>query len=140
VTVPDEVRKHMELRAPIERVWAALTTSEGLLAWFPTHRAEIDLRPGGHLSLGWATEADEGIVDVVDAPHRLVFRWRPAGRDRPYTTVTFTLEDLGGRTGLTLVEAGFSSLPERIHRRSWEGNDRGWSEELAELQAWLEAA
>ncbi|HET9671258.1 MAG TPA: SRPBCC domain-containing protein [Actinomycetota bacterium] len=138
--VPDEIRKHLELDAPIERVWAALTTPDGLLAWFPTHAAEIDLRPGGRLALRWADDGDEGVVDVVEPPRRLVFRWRPEGRDRPFTTVAFTLEDLGDRTGLTLVESGSTSLPDQIHQQAWEGNDRGWDEELAELKASLEAA
>lgn len=138
--VPDEVRKQLEIEAPIERVWDALSTPDGLLRWFPTHRAEIDLRPGGRLSLVWADDADEGVLEAVEPPHRLVFRWRPAGRGRPYTTVSIVLEDLRGRTLLTLVESGFASLPHRIHHRSWEGNDLGWSEELAELKASLEAA
>jgi uncharacterized protein YndB with AHSA1/START domain len=140
VTVPNEVRKQVEIEAPIDRVWMALATPDGLLTWFPTHRAEIDLRPGGRLALGWAEDADEGIVDVVEPPRRLVFRWRPAGSDRPYTTVEITLDDLGGRTGLLLVEAGFASLPDQIHQQAWEGNDRGWTEELDELRAALEAA
>jgi uncharacterized protein YndB with AHSA1/START domain len=140
--IPDEVRKQLELEAPIERVWTALTTTDGLLGWFPTHAAEIDLRPGGRLSLGWAEDGDEGVVDEVDPPRRLVFRWRPVGRsDRPFTTVAIALEDLqGGRTGLTLVESGFASLPHQIRQQSWEGNDRGWDEELAELKAFVEAA
>jgi uncharacterized protein YndB with AHSA1/START domain len=140
VAVPDEVGKRIEIEAPIERVWAALTTSDGLLSWLPTHRAEMELRPGGLPSLAWAGDADEGIVGVVEPPHRLVFRWRPVGRERPYTTVTFTLHDLSGRNELTLVESRFTSLPKRIQRQSWEGNDRGWSEELTELKMALEAA
>jgi uncharacterized protein YndB with AHSA1/START domain len=139
---PDEVRKHLELDARPERVWAALTTPDGLLGWFPTHSAEIDLRPGGRLALGWAEDGDEGVVEEVEPPHRLVFRWRPVGRtDRPFTTVAVELEALpDGGTGLTLVESGFASLPAQIHQQSWEGNDRGWDEELAELRAYVEAA
>ena len=63
--VPDEVRKQLDIEAPIQRVWDALTTPEGLLAWFPTEGARIDLRPGGTLSLVWADDADEGVVDAV---------------------------------------------------------------------------
>lgn len=140
VTTSDQVRKQLDIEAPIHAVWSALTTPEGLLAWFPTEGAQIDLRPGGRLSLAWAEDADEGLVDEVERPHRLVFRWRPVGRDRPYTTVAFSLQDLGGSTRLILVESGFASLPDRIRLRSWEGNDRGWSEELAELKTFLEAA
>ena len=36
----------MQVAAPPGQVWAALTTAEGLAAWFGD-QATIDLRPGG---------------------------------------------------------------------------------------------
>lgn len=138
--VPDEVRRHVDIRAPRERVWAALTRPEELVRWFPTERAEIDLRPGGGARFEWEDSGDEAVVDVVEPPGRLVFRWRPKGLDRPYTTVSFTLEETTEGTRLTLVESGFASLPDQIAQQSQEGNDAGWADELAELRAYLEAA
>ena len=75
--------------------------------------------------------ADEAVVDVVEPPDRLVFRWRPAGVDRPYTTVSFT----SGSTGhqVTLVES-WSRLPDQIRVQSQQGNDAGWRDELEELK------
>jgi uncharacterized protein YndB with AHSA1/START domain len=142
MAIPDEVRRVLEIRAPRERVWTALTQPEELVRWFPTERAEIDLRTGGAARFEWEDSSDEAIVDVVEPPVRLVFRWRPAGLDRPYTAVSFTLEEMPGGTGtrLTLVESGFSSLPDQIAQQSQEGNDAGWANELAELRAYLEAA
>jgi uncharacterized protein YndB with AHSA1/START domain len=140
MAIPDEVRRVVEIRAPRERVWAALTRPEELVRWFPTERAEIDLRPGGDARFDWEDSSDEAVVDVVEPPGRLVFRWRPKGLDRAYTTVSFTLEDAPEGTRLTLVESGFASLPDQIAQQSQEGNDAGWAEELAELQAYLEAA
>jgi len=140
MNVPDEVRKQIEIEAPIDRVWAALTTSDGLLGWFPTERAEIDLRAGGRLSLVWPEDAGEGLVDVVEPPARLVFRWRPTETDRPFTTVAFTLEEIPMGTRLTLVESGFASLPDQVAQQSQEDNDAGWDEELGELKTYLEAA
>jgi uncharacterized protein YndB with AHSA1/START domain len=138
--VPDQVRRQLEVRAPQERVWAALTEPEHLVQWFPTERAEIDLRPGGDARFEWEDSADEAVVDVVEPPSRLVFRWRPKGLDRPYTTVSFTLEETSDGTRLTLVESGFASLPDQITQQSQEGNDAGWAKELGELKAYLEAA
>jgi uncharacterized protein YndB with AHSA1/START domain len=140
VNVPDEVRRVVEIRAPRERVWDALTQPDHLLGWFPTKRAEVDLRPGGEASFVWEDSADEAVIEVVEPPDRLVFRWRPADLDRPYTTVSFTLEEIAEGTRLTLVEGGFASLPEQIAQQSQEGNDAGWRDELQELKAYLEAA
>jgi uncharacterized protein YndB with AHSA1/START domain len=140
MSTPDEVRRTIDIRASRERVWAALTEPSELVGWFPTERAEIDLRPGGAASFVWEESADEAVVDIVEAPDRLVFRWRPAGLDRPYTTVSFTLEEIQIGTRVTLVESGFASLPDQIQEQSQQGNDAGWRDELEELKTYLEAA
>src|SRR5260370_107141 len=43
---PDRIERTVELAHPPGKVWAALTTAEGLGAWFG-NEATIDLRPGG---------------------------------------------------------------------------------------------
>jgi uncharacterized protein YndB with AHSA1/START domain len=140
--VPDEVRKELEIHAPRERVWAALTEPEQLLQWFPTKRAEVDLRPGGAVVLEWDHAEAEAVVDVVEPPARFVFRWRPQGLGRPFTTVSFTLESIddGASTRVRLVESGFASLPDQHEYQSQSGNDEGWDQELGELREFLEAA
>jgi uncharacterized protein YndB with AHSA1/START domain len=137
--VPNEVRRELAIRAPRERVWAAFTQPDELVRWFPTKRAKIDAWRSGDALFEWEESMDEAVVDVVEPPSRLVFRWRPAGLVRPHTTVSFTLETPGG-TRLTLVESGFASLPDQIAQQSQDGNDAGWAGELRELQAYLEAA
>jgi uncharacterized protein YndB with AHSA1/START domain len=42
---PDRIERAVEVAHSHERVWAALTTAEGLSAWFG-NEATIDLRPG----------------------------------------------------------------------------------------------
>jgi uncharacterized protein YndB with AHSA1/START domain len=140
--IPDEVRRELEIRAPRARVWEALTEPDQLTQWFPTRRAEIDLRPGGEAILEWDEAKAEAVVDVVEPPGRFVFRWRPEGLGRPFTTVSFTLEELGdgASTRVRLVESGFASLPDQIETQSQKGNDEGWAHELQELKECLEAA
>jgi uncharacterized protein YndB with AHSA1/START domain len=140
--IPDEVRRELEIKAPRERVWAALTEPKQLQRWFPDKRAEIDFRPGGDALFEWDEARAEAVVDVVEPLGRFVFRWRPEGLGRPFTTVSFTLEELedGTSTRLRLVESGFASLPDQIETQSQEGNDEGWAQELQELKEYLEAA
>jgi uncharacterized protein YndB with AHSA1/START domain len=137
--VPDELTREVVIRAPRERVWAALTEPSLLLRWFPTHVAEVDLRVGGSMRFGWEHEGDEAVIDLLDPPSRLAFRWRPAGSERPYTVVTFALEPDGDATILRLTERGFAALPDQIHQQSYEGNLEGWGKELEELRAFLES-
>ncbi|MFB9966000.1 SRPBCC family protein [Sinosporangium siamense] len=81
---------------PIERVWAALTTAQGLSRWFGSI-AEIDLRPGGRAFFRWDDLDEESVATIalVDPPHRFAFRWAIEGMpegDAPQTLVDFTLE------------------------------------------------
>ena len=46
----------------------------------------------------------------------------------------------GQGTRLTVVESGFSQLPEDAHRQAFDGNTRGWASELGELADYLDAA
>jgi uncharacterized protein YndB with AHSA1/START domain len=49
---PDRIERVLELPHPPARVWAALTTAEGLSGWFG-NQATIDLRPGGSALMTW---------------------------------------------------------------------------------------
>src|SRR5260370_39819802 len=52
MTFPDRIERTIELAHPPNRVWAALTTAEGLGTWFG-NEATIDLRPGGSARMSW---------------------------------------------------------------------------------------
>ena len=49
----DTIEREVQIDAPVEHVWALLTQAEHLGTWFGDAGAEIDLRPGGMLSLSW---------------------------------------------------------------------------------------
>jgi uncharacterized protein YndB with AHSA1/START domain len=137
--VPDEVRKELTIGAPRERVWRALTEAGELLRWFPDHAAEVDLRPGGTFRLEWANgEGDTGVFDEIEPPSRLAFRWWHDGTE-PRLRVEITLEEVERGTRLVLVERGFRGFAQERRAELWAGNDEGWSKELGELRAYLEA-
>jgi uncharacterized protein YndB with AHSA1/START domain len=49
----DRIERTVVVAAPIERVWAVITRAEHIASWF-SDTAEVDLRPGGSLTLGFA--------------------------------------------------------------------------------------
>lgn len=140
---PDRIERVVELRQPREKVWAALTTAEGLGAWFGD-RATVDLRPGGAVTMAWDSGDTANMrVERVDEPSVFAFTWHIHGlpEDDPRRTyVEFTLEPAGDGTRLTVVESGFSQLPDDAHRVAFDGNTRGWASELGDLVAYLDAA
>ena len=141
---PDRIERTMQLAHPPERVWAALTTAEGLAAWFG-NEATIDLRPGGSARMRWTEEGftAQMRVERVEEPRVFGFTWGIYGlpEDDPRRTyVEFTLEPVGAGTRLTMVESGFAQLPEDAYRKAYGGNAEGWAKELGELAAYLDAA
>jgi uncharacterized protein YndB with AHSA1/START domain len=140
---PDRIERTVQLAHPPGKVWAALTTSEGLAAWFGDE-AEIDLRPGGLARMSWNHGFTvEMRVERVEEPAVFGFTWQIFGlpEDDPRRTyVEFTLEPAGAGTRLTMVETGFAQLPEDAHRKAYEGNAEGWASELGELADYLDAA
>ena len=140
---PDRIERTLELAHPQATVWAALTTAEGLAAWFG-NEATIDLRPGGSARMSWTTgDTAEMRVERVEEPAVFGFTWHVYGlpEDDPRRTyVEFTLEPDGAGTRLTVVESGFAQLPADAHDKAFGGNTQGWASELGELVAYLDAA
>jgi uncharacterized protein YndB with AHSA1/START domain len=140
---PDRIERTVDIAHPPAKVWAALTTAEGLSAWFG-QEASIDLRPGGSGRMRWDSGfSAEMRVERVEEPTVFGFTWHIFGlpEDDPRRTyVEFTLEPTGAGTRLTVVESGFAQLTEDAHRSAYDGNTKGWDSELGELVEYLDAA
>ena len=140
---PDRIERTVEIAHPPAKVWAALTTAEGLSAWFG-QEVRIDLRPGGSAWMKWDNGHTADMrVERVEEPTVFGFTWHIYGlsEDDPRRTyVEFTLEPAGAGTRLTVVESGFAQLSEHAYRTAYDGNTRGWASELGELAEYLDAA
>jgi uncharacterized protein YndB with AHSA1/START domain len=138
---PDRIERTVELDHPPEKVWAALTTAEGLGTWFGDAGAQIDLRPGGAAQMSW----DGGFtvqmrVERVEEPSVFGYTWQVKGlpEDDPRRTyVEFTLEPTKAGTRLTVVETGFAQLPGDVYGEEYQGHVDGWRSELGELASYL---
>src|SRR5215475_3947804 len=138
---PDRIERTLQLSHSPERVWAALTTAEGLGTWFG-QRAEVDLRVGGQARLTWDSGDTATLtIERIEPPHVFGYTWPiyglPEG-DQRRTYVEFTLEPTGAGTTLTMVESGFAQLADGEHKAAFGGNTDGWTSELGELVAYLD--
>lgn len=140
---PDRIERTVDIAHPPAAVWAALTTADGLSAWFG-QKAAIDLRPGGSASMSWENGFTADMrVERVEEPTVFGYTWHIYGlpdEDPRRTYVEFTLEPTGTGTRLTVVESGFAQLPEDAYRKAYDGNTGGWASELGELVDYLDAA
>jgi uncharacterized protein YndB with AHSA1/START domain len=90
------------VEVPVEEAWEAVTDPSALSAWFG---ADVELEPA---PLGKATfrfpdgSVRFAVVEEVDAPRRLAWRWWPAGDRGSATRVAVELEPMETETD-TLV-------------------------------------
>jgi uncharacterized protein YndB with AHSA1/START domain len=139
---PDRIERTVRIDRPLDRVWTAITTADGLGSWFGDS-AEIDLRVGGTAILTWDT-GDKAHLRVERIEPMTVFgyTWGINGlpEDDPRRTyVEFTLVPDETGTTVIVVESGFAQLGADQHHKAFEGNTSGWASELDELVAYLHA-
>ena len=140
--IPNAIVRTLELAHPTDKVWEALTTTDGLSGWFGK---DVDgaVEPGGELTMAFeGGHTAQLSVQVVDPKTVFAYCWKVYGvpdDDPRRTYVEFRLAPEGDGTRLTVTESGFAQLPD-AWLSSYEGNTQGWAAELGELVAYLDAA
>ncbi|MGI8459174.1 MAG: SRPBCC domain-containing protein [Propionibacteriaceae bacterium] len=142
-TISTEVR----IAAPIDRVWAALTEPDQVGSWFGNGQpTRIDLRPGGRIVFDHGHGDLPAVLETVEAPSLLAYRWSivgAAGTDPTAsnsTLVTFRLFPEDGETRVAFTEEGFASVtddPEQAAHQ-YENNASGWAGILDSLRQHVE--
>ncbi|WP_239626904.1 SRPBCC domain-containing protein [Paenibacillus sp. H1-7] len=120
-TVPD-IRQTVTLNAPIQKVWSAVATADGIGAWFMPNNFEPVLGYEFHLKAGPFGDSPCKVTEL-DPPTRLSFTW---GKD---WTLTFELTELEGKTEFTLIHSGwdidkvteFGETHQVVHERMSNG-------------------
>ena len=105
----------VEIAAPVDDVWEAVATGDGIARWFAPI-ASVDEREGGTVTVAWAEGADW--------PSRIT-AWRPgehlqmvdlsdaeAAAAGTALTVDYHLEDAAGKTRLRLVTSNVPGTPD----------------------------
>lgn len=130
------VSHEVEIDAPVERVWRALTEAEELERWFPLE-ARVIPGEGGSIWMSWRNEyAGESKILAWEPNRRLETTWGELDGDPSAQVTTYTLEARGGKTVVRVVTSGFPTDP------TWdewvEGTRMGWRWELGSLKRYLE--
>ena len=144
----DRIEKQITLDAPRSRVWRALTDVEQFNAWFGVSLA-TPFAPGAEVSGRINIRSYEHVtltiwIETMDAERFFSFRWHPyaieTGIDysaEPTTLVSFTLEDAGAGTRLTIVESGFDAIPESRRAKAFTMNSNGWNGQAENIRKFL---
>jgi uncharacterized protein YndB with AHSA1/START domain len=97
-----EVRKTIVFHAPIEKVWKAVSTSEGIAEWFMPN--DFEPKVGHEFTIHTPFEKSPCKVLEVNPPNGLSFSWGVFGWE-----ISFELKDLDGKTEFTLVHSGWGA-------------------------------
>jgi uncharacterized protein YndB with AHSA1/START domain len=139
----NRIEKRIELKAPVSRVWRALTDYREFGEWF---RVKLD-GPfvAGQVSRGHITYPGYEHVKweaVVQKMERLFsFTWHPYAVDpkidyskEPPTLVEFRLEKTPDGTLLVLTESGFDKIASDRRLEAFRMNDGGWTEQMKNIE------
>ena len=160
--VPDSIEKQVMLRAPLARVWSAISDARQFGSWFGV-KFDGPFTAGQRIVGKIApTTADarvaemqkpyEGMafditIDRIEPQKLFSFRWHPAAIDptvdyskEPTTLVVFTLKEVPGGVMLTVVESGFNGIPLSRRANAFKMNEGGWSAQMMLIEKYLAKA
>ena len=146
----DSIEKVIDLKAPVSRVWQAITDHSEFGEWFrvalenPFVVGEVtcgEVTYPGYEGLRW-----EATVETMDHERLFAFRWCPYVIDgctdyagQPTTLVEFRLEPTPSGTRLTVVESGFSRLPDEAKAmEALRQNSGGWDAQAEHIVAYVD--
>jgi uncharacterized protein YndB with AHSA1/START domain len=140
----DRIEKRIELKAPVSRVWRALTDHREFGQWFwvelegpfvPGQIARGRITHPGYEHVIW-----QATVQKMEHERLFSFTWRPYAIDPAVdysheapTLVEFKLEATPGGTLLSIVESGFDKVPAGRRAEAFRMNERGWAAQLENI-------
>ena len=143
----NRIEKRIELKAPVSRVWRALTDYREFGEWFRV-RLDGPFVPGqvsrGQITYPGYEHVKWGAVVQKMEPERLFsFTWHhshdpnPDISKEPTTLVEFRLEKTEAGTLLTLTESGFENLQDNLRLEAFRRNDGGWTEQMKNIERYV---
>lgn len=146
------MEKRIELKAPVSRVWRALTDHREFGEWF---RVKLDgpFVPGqisrGHITFpGYEHVKWEAVVQKWEPERLFSFTWpHPKSLEQadysgdyskePTTLVEFKLEKIKDGTLLTVTESGFDKLPGDRRLEAFRRNEGGWTQQMKNIETYV---
>lgn len=155
----DRIEKEVLLRAPLDRVWRAISDADEFGRWFGVRFDGPFVAGTSVTGVITPTEVDEAVaamqepysgqpdtwqIVAVEAPHRLAFRWHPFAVDQdsdysaePTTLVEFSLSESADGVLLRIVESGFDAIPAARRASAFEANSEGWAHQTELVRKYL---
>jgi uncharacterized protein YndB with AHSA1/START domain len=141
----NRIETRIDLKAPVSRVWRALTDYREFGEWFRV-KLEGPFAPG-QVSRGYITYPGyehvkwEAVVQAMEPERLFSFTWHPYSVDPKVdyskeepTLVEFRLEKTADGTLVLLTESGFDKIPSDRRAEALRRNDGGWTEQMKNIE------
>lgn len=141
----DRIEKSIEIRAPVSRVWRALTDHREFGEWFrvnlsgpfiPGQPSRGRMTHPGYEHVEWQATVKEMQPETLFS-----FTWHPYAiepgvdySDEPVTLVEFRLKPVPAGTLLTVSESGFDRIPEHRRSEAFRMNEKGWAGQVKNIE------
>ncbi|MFT3712434.1 MAG: SRPBCC family protein [Archangium sp.] len=158
-TTSDRIEKRITLKAPLSRVWSAISDSQQFGQWFGVRFDGPFVAGKAMVGFITPTTVDAEIaksqqpytgkpfnvtIEAITAPTRFAFRWHPFAVDEkhdyskePTTLVEFVLQETKDGTQLTITESGFDQVPLERRAEAFKANDGGWAAQTQLIAKYL---
>ena len=146
----DRIEKRIELKAPVSRVWRALTDYREFGDWFKVKMegpfVAGEVARGQITHPGYEHVRMEMVVQKIEPERLFSFTWHPYGIDPKVdysketpTLVEFKLEKSGEGTLLEVTESGFDKVPKERRDEAFRMNDNGWAQQMKNIESYVAA-
>jgi uncharacterized protein YndB with AHSA1/START domain len=144
----NRIEKQIELKAPLSRVWRALTNSREFGEWFGVKidgpfmagkpaTGQITLKGYEHLKV-WL------LIQEVQPESLFSYQWHPYAIDpnidysqEEPTLVEFRLSKTESGTLLRVTESGFDKIPAHRRAEAMRMNDSGWAQQIKNIERYV---
>jgi len=140
------IEKRIELKAPVSRVWRAITDHREFGEWFkvdlegpfvPGQVARGRITHPGYEHVPWQVTVKEM------QPEKLFsFTWHPYAIDpnvdysgEPPTLIEFRLEQMATGTLLVVTESGFDNIPAHRRDEAFRMDEKGWAQQVKNIES-----
>jgi uncharacterized protein YndB with AHSA1/START domain len=144
----DRIEKQIDLKAPVSRVWRALTDYREFGEWFrvklegpfvagQVSRGQLTFPGYEHLQM-------EVVVQKIEPEHFFSYTWHPFAVDPEVdysketpTLVEFRLEESAKGTLLMVTESGFDKIPSERRLEAFRMNENGWGQQVKHIESYV---
>lgn len=140
-----DIEKRIELKAPVSRVWRAITDYHEFGEWFKVKLEGPFV--AGKVSRGQITHPGyehvkwEATVKEMKPERLFSFTWHPYAIDpnvdystETPTLVEFRLEKIPSGTLLVITESGFDKIPGHRRAEALRMDDGGWAGQIKNIE------